>query len=143
MTHRRYKMFVLSPKEMKNLDKQTIQNVGIEGIVLMENAGKKAAEIIELNLLENNETVAVICGTGNNGGDGLVIARWLHNHYFDVDCYIIGKEEKLSPSATRNYEILNNLSCPITFIENEAQLKDYTARLGKKISLSMLYLGLV
>ncbi|MBS3740930.1 MAG: NAD(P)H-hydrate dehydratase [Candidatus Cloacimonetes bacterium] len=123
-------MYVLSPEEMKNLDKQTIEYVGIEGIVLMENAGKKAAEILELNLLEPHEFIAVVCGTGNNGGDGLVISRWLHNHNFDVHCYIIGKKEKLSPSAATNYKILNKLSCPITFIENGQQLKDYVDELS-------------
>lgn len=118
-------MFVLSPEEMKNLDKYTIQNVGIDGLVLMENAGKKAAEIIELNLIEKRSPIAVICGTGNNGGDGLVIARWLHNHNYIVNCYVIGDKTKLSPSAKKNYEILDNFNCRLTFIENRDQLERY------------------
>lgn len=117
-------MFVLSPEEMKNLDNHTINEVGIDGMILMENAGKKSAEIIELNIIEPYETIAVICGTGNNGGDGFVIARWLHNHNFDVNCFIVGQKDKFSPSAQKNYDILSKLSCNITFIKNETDLEE-------------------
>ncbi|MEA2103845.1 MAG: NAD(P)H-hydrate dehydratase [Candidatus Cloacimonadota bacterium] len=112
-------MFVLSPDKMKNYDKFTIENFGLEGIVLMENAGKKAAEIIETNLIKEDNSIAVVCGTGNNAGDGFVVARWLFNHGYDVCCFVIGNEEKFSPSAKKNYGILDKLSCEIVFISND------------------------
>ncbi len=65
---------------MKKYDKITIEKIGINGLILMENAGKKSAEIIETNIIENEDSIAILCGTGNNGGDGFVIARWLFNH---------------------------------------------------------------
>ncbi|RLC49148.1 MAG: bifunctional ADP-dependent NAD(P)H-hydrate dehydratase/NAD(P)H-hydrate epimerase [Candidatus Cloacimonadota bacterium] len=116
-------MIVLSPAEMRELDRISIEEVGISGLVLMENAGKKSAEIIEEKILKTNkERIAVLCGTGNNGGDGMVIARWLFNHNYNVDCFIIGSEEKFTPSARNNYGILKYHNISIYYIENEQDL---------------------
>jgi len=117
-------MFVVSPEEMKNLDRLAQEQFGIEPIILMENAGKKSAEIIELDVLEDDdESIAVICGTGNNGGDGMVIARWLHNKGFDVCCYIIGNKDTFTPLAKKNHEILEKMHCQLEYIASEKELQ--------------------
>ena len=116
-------MFVLSPEEMKKFDQITEQKFGIEDIILMENAGKKSAEIMEMEILDEDDSVAIFCGTGNNGGDGMVIARWLFNHGYDVCCFIIGEEKQFSSLAKKNYAILKKLNCEIEFIQNEKDVK--------------------
>jgi len=115
-------MYILSPDEMKYFDKTAQEQFGIEPIILMENAGKKSAEIIEMEVLEDTDSVAVICGTGNNGGDGMVIARWLYNHGFDVCCYVVGDRAKFSSLAKTNHMILQKLHCEIQYIFGKEDL---------------------
>ncbi len=115
-------MYILSPKEMRYFDKTAQEQFGIEPIILMENAGKKSAEIIEMEVLEDTDSVAVICGTGNNGGDGMVIARWLYNHGFDVSCLVVGDREKFTPLAKKNHSILQKMHCELQYISSKEDL---------------------
>src|SRR5215831_19214036 len=71
-------MRVLTSAQMREADRRTIEEIGIPSLVLMENAGRQvvaAIEAIHGELLEQH--VAVVCGRGNNGGDGFVVARTL------------------------------------------------------------------
>ena len=68
---------VLSRDAIRSLDGRAIREFGIPGVVLMENAGRGVAQRIQE--LEIAGVVAICCGKGNNGGDGFVIARHLHN----------------------------------------------------------------
>jgi len=115
-------MYILSPEEIRYFDKTAQEQFGIEPIILMENAGKKSAEIIEMEVMEDMDSVAVICGTGNNGGDGMVIARWLYNHGFDVSCYIVGDKDKFSLLAERNHSILQKMHCELQYISSKEDL---------------------
>ncbi len=115
-------MYILSPEEMRYFDKTAQEQFGVEPILLMENAGKRSAEIIEMEVLEDTDSVAVICGTGNNGGDGMVIARWLYNHGFDVCCYVVGDRDKFSPLADKNHSILQKMHCEIQYISCKKDL---------------------
>jgi len=112
-------MFVLSPEEMKKFDQITTQEIGVDDLILMENAGKKSAEIIEneISIYRDDDSIAIFCGTGNNGGDGMVIARWLFNHGYDVCCFIVGEQSRFSSLAKKNYEILRKLNCEIQFVK--------------------------
>ena len=71
----------LTRQQVRDVDRRAIEELGIPGIVLMENAGQNAAEIIrqrfeERRIASNPDGwIAIICGRGNNGGDGFVIAR--------------------------------------------------------------------
>lgn len=116
-------MFIVSPDEMRNFDSLAREQFGIEPIILMENAGKKSAEIIEMDILDEDDSIAIICGTGNNGGDGMVITRWLHNRGFDVCCYIVGDTNKFTPLAKMNYEILEKMHCQLEYIASEDDLQ--------------------
>ena len=71
-------MKVTTAQQMKNLDRRTIDEGGIPGIDLMENAGRGASEVILSHFPRlSSMRVAILCGRGNNGGDGFVIARHL------------------------------------------------------------------
>jgi NAD(P)H-hydrate epimerase len=115
--------FVLSPVEMKRFDRITCKEMGIDDLILMEHAGRKSAEIMERQLLEPDDKIAIFCGTGNNGGDGMVLARWLFNHEYDVHCYIVGDEQKFSSLAKKNFKILQKLSCKIEFIREISDIQ--------------------
>lgn len=70
---------IVTTCEMKALDRNTIETAGIPSLVLMERAALKTAEELRKRLKnESRERILVVCGSGNNGGDGLAIARLLH-----------------------------------------------------------------
>ena len=73
-------MKVATAEQMQELDRKSIEVYRIPGIVLMENAGRGAVEVITSNFPDIQEkTIAIIAGKGNNGGDGFVMARYLLN----------------------------------------------------------------
>ena len=81
-------------EEMRNIDRRAIEEYGIPSIVLMENAGLKTGLAME-KLIDNlqRENVGIVAGSGNNGGDGMVIARHLHNKGVRVVLYILSSED--------------------------------------------------
>ncbi|HEV3436271.1 MAG TPA: NAD(P)H-hydrate epimerase, partial [Gemmata sp.] len=68
--------FWLSRDEVRELDRRAINDFGVPGVVLMENAGRGCAELL-MRLNPERKPVVILCGPGNNGGDGFVIARHL------------------------------------------------------------------
>jgi ADP-dependent NAD(P)H-hydrate dehydratase / NAD(P)H-hydrate epimerase len=100
---------VVTSEQMKRLDERTIRDMGIPSRVLMENAGKGCADILKANfdqLLQ--EGIVILCGPGNNGGDGYVLARWLDYFGYDV-CIICAGEGNSSPETTANRELCEKL----------------------------------
>src|SRR5919197_4499481 len=109
-------MRVLSSAQMREADRRTIEEIGISSLVLMENAGRQAVSAMEAvysDLLDRQ--VAVLCGHGNNGGDGLVIARTLVQRGADVSVFLIGRVADVRGDARVNLEILGRLG--VTVIE--------------------------
>ena len=88
---------VVTADEMKALDHNTIQKAGLPSLVLMERAALKTVEEIMQRLKDRGkEKILVVCGTGNNGGDGLAIARLLHLQGIRTWYYVAGKEERMT-----------------------------------------------
>ncbi|MDQ0150764.1 NAD(P)H-hydrate dehydratase [Eubacterium multiforme] len=112
-------MEILSRIGCKNIDNYTINNIGIPSIVLMENAANGIVEIIK-NL---GNKVIVFCGTGNNGGDGLAVARKLWLLKKDVEVILVGNIKKLSEETKINLNIINSLNIPVFNIENTEDIK--------------------
>jgi NAD(P)H-hydrate epimerase len=102
----------LSRAEVRELDRQAIEVYGVPGVVLMENAGRGAAEL--LLALGVHERVIICCGKGNNGGDGFVMARHLDLHGRDVRVLLFGRPEELQSDAKVNYESIVKAELPIT-----------------------------
>ena len=87
---------IVTACEMKALDRNTIETAGIPSLVLMERAALKTAEELRKRLKnESRERILVVCGSGNNGGDGLAIARLLHLAGIETCFYLAGKEERM------------------------------------------------
>ena len=76
---------IMTRQQVRAVDAWAINTLGIPGVVLMENAGRGCAELIEEKLRDVSEPkLCIFCGTGNNGGDGYVIARQLSNSGFEA-----------------------------------------------------------
>jgi NAD(P)H-hydrate epimerase len=107
-------MRVLNSAQMREADRRTVDEIGIPSLVLMENAGRQAVAAMEAmygDLLERQ--VAVLCGRGNNGGDGFVIARTLAQRGVDVSVFLIGRVAEVRGDARINLEILGRLSLTV------------------------------
>ncbi|MFA5034798.1 MAG: NAD(P)H-hydrate epimerase [Candidatus Margulisiibacteriota bacterium] len=116
-------MKTISIAEAKEFDHQAQVDFGVPSIVLMENAGRSAAEIA-LRMLWWREKAAVICGVGNNGGDGLVVARHLHTRGKKVTVYVIGDPDRGTVDFLTNLLIVERLGLPIVWVTEASHLKD-------------------
>ena len=100
-------MRLLTTEEMQAADRHAIEKVGIPALVLMENAGIKALITMEKIVGGlKGKRFTIICGKGNNGGDGLVIARHLFNNNVATQVFICAAPEEMSPDARHNCEVL-------------------------------------
>jgi len=107
-------MRVLNAAQMREADRRTIEEIGIPSVVLMENAGRQvvaAIETVHSDLLEGQ--VAVLCGRGNNGGDGFVVARTLAQRGVDVSVFVIGRVSEIRGDARTNLEILGRVGLTV------------------------------
>jgi NAD(P)H-hydrate epimerase len=108
---RRAKVRPLSRDEVRSIDQRAWDELGIPGIVLMENAGRGAAEALLRRGIDG--PVVICCGKGNNGGDGFVIARHLDQAGVDVEIWLFAAGSRLSGDALANYEIARGSELPI------------------------------
>lgn len=108
---------IFSPKQSARLDSKAINDYGISGKVLMELAGYNSAGFIMK--MSSKAHFLIFCGTGNNGGDGFVIAKHLRNFGRCPHVFIIGSESKLKADALYNFEIIKKLNIPFHFITGE------------------------
>lgn len=116
-------MKIVSSEEMGKIDRIAINDYGIPSELLMGLAGKGCAEIIMKRYPEAHKA-AVICGTGNNGGDGFCAAYYLKNSGRNPIVYITGNPEKISGAALTYKKICDNSSIPVKTIEDASELND-------------------
>lgn len=117
-------MKLVTAKEMQGLDKLAMEQYGIPGIVLMENASKAVADTAAgmLKQCEGNR-VAVICGKGNNGGDGFGVARWLTNYGFAVKVFLLNATlGDIQGDAALELAMLVKAGGSVTCVLDEAEL---------------------
>ena len=93
--------FSLTRAQVRDLDRRAVEEYGLPGIVLMENAGRGAAELL-LRLAPDQTRFLILCGPGNNGGDGFVMARHLQTHGIEADVLFFGNLESLPADAAIN-----------------------------------------
>lgn len=102
-------MKVLTPQRMARYDEYAIKTWGIPSAVLMENAGRNTYRLMKELYLSGGEHIMVVCGRGNNGGDGFVIARYALIDGFKVHAYLIAKKQDLKGDAALNMELYSSL----------------------------------
>ncbi len=117
-------MRLCTAAEMMATDRQAIEERGIPGVVLMENAGRACCQYLAENLTDLFPgPVLVVAGKGNNGGDGYVIARILCEAGWQVSTVVLGSESDVSGDAAVMLQIMKNLQFPVSFIRNENALQ--------------------
>ncbi len=113
-------MLIVTSQQMRNLDKETIEGLGIPGLILMENAGRGVAEAIVTHYLPDAQRgVTILAGPGNNGGDGFVVARHLFQKGIHVKLAVLAPEEKFKGDALVNYKAASALGLSFAHIMNE------------------------
>jgi NAD(P)H-hydrate epimerase len=109
-------MRVLNTRQMRDADRRTIEEIGIPSIVLMENAGRQAVAAMEAAFDDlATSQVGVLCGRGNNGGDGFVVARTLIQRGVDVGVFLLGSVSEITGDARINLEVLGRIG--VTVVE--------------------------
>jgi len=112
------KCVVMTRDQVRAFDAWAIDTLGIPGVVLMENAGRSCAGLIEEKLKDVVEPkVCIFCGTGNNGGDGYVIARHLINRGIQVSVVVCGDRNKIKGDAKINLDILERMGRPVELLD--------------------------
>jgi len=119
-------MSMLSPRsikvakvdEMKDLDRRATEEFGIAQDLLMENAGQAVYFVMLQELEIENRKFVVLCGGGNNGGDGLVVARKICSNGGEAKVFLLGDETKFRGAAKRNFEIVSQMPIEISKVDS-------------------------
>ncbi len=107
-------MKVLTAAQMREVDRRTIE-LGIPGQILMENAGHSVVEFLQEKFSPlTNHKIAILCGKGNNGGDGLVVARQLFIRSISPQVILLSNPDELKGDAAANLRMLQACGCPFT-----------------------------
>ncbi len=112
---------IVTPSHMATLDRYAIDELGIPGLVLMENAGRGIAESA-MAMAQRDKPVHIYCGAGNNGGDGYVVARHLLHNGFQVQVFILTDREKIKGDSLTNLQILEKMGQTVHYIKAAPQI---------------------
>jgi NAD(P)H-hydrate epimerase len=119
----------LTRDQCRRLDRRAIEEYGIASLVLMENAGRGCVDVLER--LGIDGPVVILCGKGNNAGDGFVIARHLGIRGYDCRVLLLNQPIELRGDAAINYAILDNTG--VTLVEMATCLRDYATEIRKRL----------
>lgn len=127
--HSKVHSSALSVSQVQRLEKYVIKTLGIPSAVLMDRAGEAVALSVQRSLgRTKNVKAAIVCGAGNNGGDGFVTARYLWAYGFDVKVLVVGPLKDLKGAPRVFYGVLKALKVPVVFLKT---LDRSTARIIK------------
>jgi ADP-dependent NAD(P)H-hydrate dehydratase / NAD(P)H-hydrate epimerase len=127
-------MKALTAAEMQEVDRLTTERFGISQQHLMEEAGRSVAQVFLEQYGRENATppgrVCVLCGKGNNGGDGFVAARHLKEEVEQVDVYLLGPAEELKGDAAKNFERWRETGGRLSIVANEKEWENAWPRIA-------------
>ncbi|RKX53816.1 MAG: NAD(P)H-hydrate epimerase, partial [Thermotoga sp.] len=120
-------MRVITSEQMREIDLKTMEEYGLSDEILMEHAGMSVVDgmMEELGDLDDLK-VTVLCGTGNNGGDGLVVSRILLDRVerSNLKVWIVGKMEKMKPLPKKKMEVLQRYGVTVRFITEDESVDE-------------------
>ncbi|MCX7841742.1 MAG: NAD(P)H-hydrate dehydratase [Clostridia bacterium] len=117
-------MMLVTPEQMKEIDRRAIEDIGIPGVILMENAALWVVE--EINKMLGGlkgKRILIAAGKGNNGGDGFAAARHLHNSGADVKVFLLAEKQTIKGDAAINLAVLFNMGIEVIEVLADAQLR--------------------
>jgi len=122
-------MWVATAELIRELDRRTIEEVGIPGAVLMENAGRGATRVLREQFRNLQEgPVVLVCGAGNNGGDGFVIARYLQEAGIESEVFLLAAPERIRGDARIYFDALDGTDVPVRLLKDEGVSEDVLRR---------------
>jgi NAD(P)H-hydrate epimerase len=122
-------MRAVTREQARRVDELATRELGLPSIVLMENAGRGAAELIRSRLPDLRGTVVVLAGGGSNGGDGFVVARHLVNGGVAVRVHLCADRARVAGDAATNLAVLERMGVAIEPVADVAAAKSAAARL--------------
>ncbi len=124
-------MYLVTASEMQEMDRRTIEDFGIPGMVLMETAGRGATRFFLEQFPDiENQRVGVIAGRGNNGGDGYVMARYLKQRGVFVKVYLLATASRVQGDAAANLKFLKPLDIPLVELSNETSFSKHQSEMA-------------
>ena len=125
-------MRILNAAQMREADRYTIEEIGIPPLVLMENAGRQVVAAMEAAYEARLDgRVGILCGRGNNGGDGFVVARTLTQRGVDIAVFVIGSVADVRGDARTNLDILGRLGVTVVEIGDEQTWELYFSEISQ------------
>lgn len=133
-------MKLLTAAQMREADRQAIEDIGLPGALLMENAGRAAAAVLQQRFGDSFPgPVLVLTGKGNNGGDGYVLARTLHHAGWQVRTLVLAAAESISGDAALHLKFLLGCGGAVEFVSEASALEAALARpMGVRIAVDAL-----
>ncbi|MCI8363444.1 MAG: NAD(P)H-hydrate dehydratase [Eubacterium sp.] len=104
--------YLFTSGQSKQLDDHAINNIGFPGLVLMEKAAMTLVSVL-IERESRDSGILIVCGSGNNGGDGLAAARMLHQHGFRTAVVLVGDPEKMTPDARKQLALAAACDVPV------------------------------
>ncbi|MFC1919548.1 NAD(P)H-hydrate dehydratase [Chloroflexota bacterium] len=117
-------MNVCTIAEMRSMDSRAVKEFGISTEILMENAGEAAYFVIRKEFGISDKRFVVLCGPGNNGGDGFVVARKLHSNGGNVKIFLLAGKDRYQGAARQNLEIISRFPVEIHNIASAEELRN-------------------
>ncbi len=125
----RLTMIHVTAEQMREIDRRAIQDIGIPGVALMENAGRRVFEEATKMVSPRDGPIIVLCGKGNNGGDGFVVVRHLVNNGYHVEAYLVGSADEVSGDASTNLAVLDRMGVRVDEVRKETDVSAVVSRL--------------
>ena len=123
-------MRLVKAHEMQEMDRLSIREMGIPGIVLMENAARGASRVfLEHFSPEEDSCVLIICGRGNNGGDGYAMARYLSQAGLKIRVVVLAELDRISGDALTNLEIIKRMDLDICEVPGPSRISEFRRHL--------------
>uniref|UniRef100_A0A7C2JZ13 NAD(P)H-hydrate epimerase n=1 Tax=Schlesneria paludicola TaxID=360056 RepID=A0A7C2JZ13_9PLAN len=114
----------LTRAQVREIDRRAIEECGLPGVVLMENAGRNTVELLDnRGDVLTHVPVVIVCGKGNNAGDGCVIARHLENRGFEVQVLLAAPASSFTGDAAIMYRVLERAGTPIRDLSNSSKVQ--------------------
>jgi len=124
-------MKLVTAAQMRELDRRTIQDLGVPSLVLMENAGRGTYRVLRREFPDLSGPVVVLAGRGNNGGDGFVVARYLANDGFPVTVFLLAARDQVQGDALVNLQILEKMGVEVEEVLGVDRLNAVVHRMSR------------
>jgi NAD(P)H-hydrate epimerase len=122
----------LTRAQSRLVDQVAIQEFGFSGLVLMENAASGAARFLQSRYQPQGDGgILIVCGGGNNGGDGLAMARHLYNAGLPVVVWLVADRTRLSPDCQVNWQIVRKTGIPVATCSSTAARVEFAQQLDE------------